>query len=66
MLQDVTAIDMIHEMIAAEIEVVKAINTTRGASKKAEARERKAAQNLFRELVGTEPTDAQLLKMCSY
>ena len=65
-MDDAKAIELLHELIAAEIEVVKAANTSRGPSKAAEKRERRAAQQVFRALAGHEASDEQISKIISY
>ena len=60
------AVALIHEMVAAEIEVVKQENGRGGASRKALARERQAASSLFQALTDYRPTPEQLDSIISY
>jgi len=46
------ALEMIEELIRAEVEVVHSCNSTRGLTKKAANRERKAVEALFMALTG--------------
>ena len=60
------AIALIHEMVAAEVEATKAANTGRGLTKKAEKRERQAAQELFVALTGLHASSEELTEIVSY
>lgn len=61
------AITLVHELICAEVEIVKQENTRHGgATKKAYAREMAAASAIFTALTGgTNPTSEQISNMVS-
>jgi hypothetical protein len=60
------AITLLHTLVAAEIEVVKAASTGRGITKKLEKQERRAVREAFLALTGIEPTPEQITEVCSY
>jgi len=59
------AVKLIHEVVEAEVEVVKQYNTARGVTKTVERREKNAVTAVFKALTGTKPTDAELAEMLS-
>ena len=56
MMERQKALEMIEEMIRAEVEVVHSCNSTRGLTKKAANRERAAAGAIFMALTGSQIT----------
>jgi DNA-binding protein Fis len=64
MLNPETAIRMIHDLVEAEVNVVKSCNTGHRLSKAQLRSEAQAARNIFRELTGSEPTDQELKSIC--
>ena len=61
------AVKLLKELVAAEIEVVKQVNSrAAGVTKKADMRERKAVQAVFRALTGVEASTEQVTEITSY
>jgi len=60
------AVQLIHRLICAEVEVVKSFQNPGGPSKKKVKAERTAAQALYKALVGESATDDQINAMCDY
>jgi hypothetical protein len=53
------ALEMIEELVRAEVEVVHSVNSRRGLSKTAANRERKAVNAVFEALTNTRITDEE-------
>jgi len=61
------AIELLRELVEAEIEVVHQVNSRRGLSKRAQRRERKAVEAIFHELTfpGIKLTDEEFAEISS-
>lgn len=61
MTERIQAIELISDLISVETTLSKQANSPgRGITKKALREEKSAISNLFRELCGAEPTDAEI------
>lgn len=59
MLNTAQAIELLHELVVSEVELVKALNNGR-TTQRVERRERKAVAAVFEKLTGTRPTDGEV------
>lgn len=58
------AMDLIHALVEAEVQVMKQLNGGTGrVTKKADREEREAISNLFHALTGAYPTQEQMTEM---
>lgn len=60
------AIQLVRDLVAAEVELMKSHDRPRGPSKKRYNEERKAAANLLKALTGEKATDQDIDNMTSY
>ena len=66
MIQPENAVALLKTLIAVEVEVVKAINTKRGLSKRLQRIEHQAVKAVFYQLTGADPTVEQIATITDY